>query len=699
MKQRLLHLVLVLLAALAVQAQELVVCSYNVRNKNTNDTNEGNGWDTRRTYINNFINFQQPDLLGVQEAKSGQMNDMANGLIGYKYIGVGRNDGGTSGEYAGIFYRTERMELLDHGDFWLSDTPYTPSKGFPSKGGSTQYYRICTWGKFYDKAASKVVYYFNTHYDLDETNRQQSFYVIRDKIKEIASTTDPVIISGDFNAQPTANSYKYFINSKFLYDCYDQAKQKFAPNATNSGFDGNNYLTSSGSITRIDHIFVTKVFNITHYGILNPCYYSTSGTASYNVRAYSDHNPIIAKLTYKTTVPSVELCTTPPPSIDGVYQISTPEELQAFTYIVNGIAGHKKNTAANAILLNDIDMKEMGTWLPIGSKDAPFTGTFDGKGHSILNLTVKTSKGYSGMFGKTQKATIKNFKVGGTIVISEGTCDHGIVGYAEGTTISDVHSALEITTSIANNATQHIGGVAGTMASSSNINRCSYTGKITDAGTNTVGGIVGYADQKPNKISNAINYGTVNSKGKETNTGGILGYVNYAGFEISNCANVGTISGAEEFAGQIIGRQLKAMSTRPSNLYYLDEATLSAFGSGTNTTSATGATAVSTEQLASGEVCYKLNGDQKEINWYQNLPSADTTVESDSYPVLDPTHQIVLFTDGVYHNPINPDGIKEIDGEVSDANGQSLIYNLSGQRMNKVQKGINIINGKKYIVK
>ena len=279
MKQRLLHLVLVLLAALAVQAQELVVCSYNVRNKNTNDTNEGNGWDTRRTYINNFINFQQPDLLGVQEAKSGQMNDMANGLIGYKYIGVGRNDGGTSGEYAGIFYRTERMELLDHGDFWLSDTPYTPSKGFPSKGGSTQYYRICTWGKFYDKAASKVVYYFNTHYDLDETNRQQSFYVIRDKIKEIASTTDPVIISGDFNAQPTANSYKYFINSKFLYDCYDQAKQKFAPNATNSGFDGNNYLTSSGSITRIDHIFVTKVFNITHYGILNPCYYSTSGTS------------------------------------------------------------------------------------------------------------------------------------------------------------------------------------------------------------------------------------------------------------------------------------------------------------------------------------------------------------------------------------------------------------------------------------
>ena len=132
MKQRLLQLTLVLLTTFAAQAQELKVCTYNLRYKNSSDTNAGNGWNTRRTYIYNLVNFQQPDLLGVQEALPAQMSDMAGGLKGYAYIGVGRNDGANSGEYSAIFYRKESMVLLDNGDFWLSDTPYKPSKGFPS---------------------------------------------------------------------------------------------------------------------------------------------------------------------------------------------------------------------------------------------------------------------------------------------------------------------------------------------------------------------------------------------------------------------------------------------------------------------------------------------------------------------------------------------------------------------------------------
>ena len=80
MKRQLLHFTLLLLACLAVQAQELKVCTYNLRYKNTSDTNAGNGWNTRRTYLINFVNFQQPDLLGVQEAVKSQMTDMASGL-------------------------------------------------------------------------------------------------------------------------------------------------------------------------------------------------------------------------------------------------------------------------------------------------------------------------------------------------------------------------------------------------------------------------------------------------------------------------------------------------------------------------------------------------------------------------------------------------------------------------------------------
>lgn len=703
MKKRLLQLFFMLLAICSVHAQELTVCSYNLRYKNGDDTNAGNGWNTRRTYLINLVNFQQPDLLGVQEALPAQMTDMRNGLTEYGSIGVGRNDGDNSGEYSAIFYRKETMVLLDNGDFWLSDTPYKPSKGFPSKGGGTSYYRICSWGKFFHKPTGTVVYHFNTHMDLDETNRQQSYYLIKQKIQEIASTTAPVIVSGDYNAVQTGDAYKLFLNSGFLYDCYVRAKQKFITNGTCPGFNANNYSTASGELKRIDHIFVTRAFNVDHYGVLNPCYYSTSGTANYAEKAYSDHSPVIAKLSIRNPE-MAELTTTPPPVVDGVYQLSTPEELQAFSYIVNGVAGYTQKASAQAVLLNDIDMKEMTSWIPIGNSSTPFTGKFDGQGHTISNLVVKTGKSYSGLFGNTSNATIQNFRINGTITVSEGTSEHGTVGYASTTFITNVHSALNITTSKANADTKHIGGIAGTIASRTSVFRCSYSGTINDAGTNTIGGIAGYSDQGYNKISYALNSGKVQSKGSETNTGGILGYVNQTGFMIDYCLNVGLVSGNATYAGQILGRQLKAMSAPPIGLYYLDGEKLSAFGSGTEPVSAVGATAVNAEQLASGEVCYKLSNYLTDV-WFQNLPSPDSSVVADPHPVLFDDHLRVWCYDGVYSND-SPDGINEgpspfpslYGGEVYDLQGRKINFQLSpvNSQLN-LRKGIYIVNGKKIL--
>lgn len=686
-----------LLTACALQAQELVVGTYNIRYKNSSDTDAGNGWNTRRTYLINFVNFQEPDLLGVQEALPAQMTDLANGLKGYGYVGVGRNDGINSGEYSAIFYRKARMVLLDYGNFWLSDTPNTPSKGFVSKGGSNTYYRICSWGKFFDKAANTVVYHFNTHMDLDEINRQQSYYLIKKKIQEIAGSTNaPILISGDFNAVQTSEAYKLFYNSGFLYDCFVRAKQKFITNGTCPGFNAGNYSLVSGEFRRIDHIFVTKVFNVEHYGVLNPCYYSTSGTADFAERAYSDHSPVIVKLSYRRTNTD-ELNTDVPTLSGGIYQITTAKELQTFANIVNGLGGFEQNANVNATLRADIDMAEIKGWVPIGSGTTPFTGTFNGLGHSIQNLVVDTHRSYSGLFGNTSGATIRSFSLSGKLSVGEETSEHGIVGYASNTNIRDVHSALDITIGKANAETKHVGGIAGTMAASSKINRCSFQGTLKDAGSNTIGGIVGYADQSANNILNCLNCGTIQSKGAATNTGGILGYVNYDGFKISNCLNAGSVTGNEAYAGQIIGRQLKAMSTLPKALYYLDGDNLTAFGSGTEASSNTGATAVSSEQLASGEVCYQLNGNQTSINWYQTLPSSDATIEADPYPVLFDSHLRVWFYNGVYTNE-DPDGIHSIaKGQWTGDNAK--IYNLVGQRLSKMQKGINMVNGKKLIRK
>lgn len=697
-KTTLITFVLMLLAVWQVYGQELYVGTYNVRYKNNDDTSAGNSWNVRRTYFMNFVNFQQPDLLGVQEALPAQMTDLRNGLSDYGSIGVGRNDGANSGEYSAIFYRKETMVLLDNGDFWLSDTPYKPSKGFPSQGGKTQYYRICSWGKFFHKASGTVLYHFNTHMDLDETNRQQSYYLIKQKIDEIAGKNLPVIVTGDYNAVQTGDTYRLFYNSGFLYDCYVRAKQKFITNGTCPGFNAGNYSTVSGELRRIDHIFVTRAFNIDRYAVMNPCYYSADGTADYHLRAYSDHSPVFAKLSFKT--PGMEeLVTTPPPTQNGVYQLSEPEQLQAFSYIVNGIAGYKQNTAAKAVLLSDMDMSGLSSWQPIGSAASAFTGTFDGQGHSIRNLQVKTGKSYSGLFGNTSGATIRDFSVSGTITVAEGSMEHGAVGYASNTTISDVHSALNITTAKANTDTRHIGGVAGTIAAASEISRCSYAGTLTDAGTNTVGGIVGYADGSGNVISHALNTGKVQTKGSESFAGGILGYVNYAGFRISDCLNVGSVSGKEAYAGQIMGRQVKAVSALPAGLYYLENGTLSAFGSGTEPSSATGSTAVSKEQLASGEVCYLLNGDQTQINWYQ-------TLGTDTYPVLLNSHLQVWRYGELYSND-SPDGMAEIQHSASKTQYREGAYDLSGRKVisdpdcqnSRLAAGLYIINGKKIIVR
>jgi endonuclease/exonuclease/phosphatase family metal-dependent hydrolase len=640
--RKFLLLFVVLMTACWAQAQEISVITYNVRYSNNDDTNAGNGWATRKTYLMNLVNFQQPDLLGVQEATKGQMTDLDAGLKAYGRIGVGRNDGKDNGEHSAIFYKKDRMMMIDHGDFWLSDTPDEPSKGFPSKGGSTKYYRICTWGKFIDKATSSYIYYFNTHMDLDETNRQQSYYLIRKKIQEIAGTLNaPVIISGDYNAVQTGDAYKLFYNSGFLYDCFHRAKQKFMTNGTCPGFNACNYSTVSGELRRIDHIFVTKNFDVNHYGVLNPCYFSTAGTADYHQRAYSDHSPVVAKLSIK--IPDIaELDTVQPPIVNNIYQISTARELQAYASIVNGLSKYEHNTAAKAVLLNDIDMAEVANWTPIGTSGSPFAGIFNGQGHAIHNILINTSKSYSGLFGATSGATIRDFKLSGTLTVKEGTGEHGIIGYASGSTIRDVHSSLNINTGKANTDTKHVGGVVGSLFNSSIATRCSFTGTISDSGSNTIGGIAGYADQTANTISYCINYGTVQSEGASTNTGGILGYVNHDGFKMSYCANVGSVSGNKEYAGQLVGRQAKKMSTLPTFIYYMEGEQLEGFGTTSDATTAKNATLITRSDIARGELTAQLNRGKTSATmiFFQNINEGE---QSDPYPLFTglPEHKIV----------------------------------------------------------
>ena len=190
---------------------------------------------------------------------------------------------------------------------------------------------------------------------------------------------------------------------------------------------------------------------------------------------------------------------------------------------------------------------------------------------------------------------------------------------------------------------------------------------------------------------NCANYGTITYSVANAYAGGICGYVNNDSFTgVFNCLNVGSVqmaNGTPTYGGAFVGRLRSHANAQFLNNYMLQ-------GSAPNASGENGISAntVNAEQLASGEVCFKLNDNAEVPAWYQ-------TLGEDQYPVLDPTHKVVLYdeTNG-YHNEgdEDPDGISLTP---TLSKGEGAIYNLAGQRMTKLQKGINIVGGKKVAIK
>lgn len=117
----------ILCALMTLQAETMVVATYNLRNANGGDSTNGNGWGQRYPYIAQIVQFHGFDIFGTQEGKYPQLQDLKQAMPGYDYIGVGRDDGKQAGEHSAIFYRTDKFEVLEHGDFWLSEITDRPS--------------------------------------------------------------------------------------------------------------------------------------------------------------------------------------------------------------------------------------------------------------------------------------------------------------------------------------------------------------------------------------------------------------------------------------------------------------------------------------------------------------------------------------------------------------------------------------------
>ena len=255
------------------------------------------------------------------------------------------------------------------------------------------------------------------------------------------------------------------------------------------------------------------------------------------------------------------------------YQIGTADQLKLFRDIVNGAGGQTQNRGAYAVLTADIDLNNE-PWTPIGpDRDSAYTGTFDGQGHTVKNLsvTVNVQPGRAGLFGCVKDGTIRKLTVAGSVscTANQGWCG-GIAGYAMDETIENCASLCTV----------------------------SCTG--IDA---RVGGIVGLVDYNSRTliIRDCYNIGNITGNGNtgSSDTGGICGF--YMGGKISNCYNVGEITGS----GYVSKIAVSAFNNnRPTNCYYLSDTDTDLNG-----------TAKTAAEFANGDVLEELKAGRNDSPW------------------------------------------------------------------------------------
>ncbi len=189
------------LGALAVQALDVKVMTYNIRYGSADDG--VNAWSNRCALLIDQLSAYEADSIGLQEALRFQIDEIRRALPEYGEVGIGR-EGGARGEYSCILYNTNRLEVLDSGTFWLSETPEKRSQDWDAAC-----LRICTWALLADVETGASYYHYNTH--LDHRSAKARLNSVRLIAKRVAARdrTVPFVLTGDFNSPEDSRALQY----------------------------------------------------------------------------------------------------------------------------------------------------------------------------------------------------------------------------------------------------------------------------------------------------------------------------------------------------------------------------------------------------------------------------------------------------------------------------------------------------------
>ena len=251
-----------------------------------------------------------------------------------------------------------------------------------------------------------------------------------------------------------------------------------------------------------------------------------------------------------------------PAQKDGVYQIGTADELVWFAKQVNG-----GSTAISGMLTAEIDLNGFD-WTPIGSSAKKFSGSFDGAGHTIKNLTIdyQTAKSgerlYLGLFGyaegtKDNRAAIKNLTVQGSVNAASEFSVYsgnvaGVVACGSYVDVSGVISRVNVTVDAKVGSACGVGGLAGVLINSTATN-CGSEGNVS--GVKNLGGLC--YEFYAGTMTGCYNTGAVSGSG--TCVGGIMGYAKQAA--IKDVYNTGAVSTTKNLVGGLVGEMEKSSLT------------------------------------------------------------------------------------------------------------------------------------------
>jgi endonuclease/exonuclease/phosphatase family metal-dependent hydrolase len=279
MKKKIVTLVIFTLLSLYSYGQTLKLMTYNIRLDVASDAE--NDWTHRKSFFTSQMQFYEPDVFGIQEAKPNQVVDIAAVLPKYNFVGIGR-DGIGMGESSNIFYAKEKFKLLESNTFWLSETPDTISMGWDAACN-----RVCSYALLKNKQSNKLIWVFNTHLDhIGEQARTKGLELILSRIEKLNHKKYPVILMGDFNSEP--NSERIIALKKIWNDSKEISLEKpFGPSGTFNNFKYNEPVTKL-----IDYIFISKTEKITvkKYAVLSD---------AKDLRYPSDHFPVFVEIIYK----------------------------------------------------------------------------------------------------------------------------------------------------------------------------------------------------------------------------------------------------------------------------------------------------------------------------------------------------------------------------------------------------------------